>query len=295
MEDWRIGSLLEFLYSLWTTIGVETLLRTTPPSRQGGASGKSLGTCTLLIDRLGTGRSALKQYMPIWVLGPNGYFSREAGNTLENTWWRNWQAGSPRLLWQLLHQLLHQRQWERFSSCIEKSFPKIITHTPTYTHIHHIHSHTLTHPCKNKLTHPCKNKLTHLHSHTHATCTLTQPLIMLRYLYTEGQSRRAPVTATAWKDKIVNFLSMTTQPMTTQPTAIGSADVPSYNQHGVDRGDQLRGYYRKFLFVWCSFVWCSHPKLNIKEFRGLESHRIILQSEVVMVVRLFLSNFPVNT
>ncbi len=133
MEDWRIGSLLEFLYSC-------ILLSTYH-----------------LCDYWS--RDPLTHYAPIWVLGPNGYFSREAGN---NTWWRNWQAGSPRLLWQLPHQLLHQRQWEKFSSCIEKSFSKIITHTPTYTQTpmqKQTHTPTLTHPC-NMHTHTTTNNAT---------------------------------------------------------------------------------------------------------------------------------------
>ena len=113
--------------------------------------------------------------------------------------------------------------------------------------------------------------------------------------------QRGKVTASAWKDKVVTVMSTNTQPSATGTVLRRQRDgsripVPcpesiiDYNRYmgGVDRGDQLRGYYNcrmksrkfyKYIFYFLfdvsitdAFIlyknYCSSPTLNtIKKFR----------------------------
>ncbi len=145
-----------------------------------------------------------------------------------------------------------------------------------------------------------------MHTHTHTDL----PLPLHR-----GESKtfqKGKVTGVSWKDnRVVNVLSTNTQPAATSSVLRRQKDgtrisvscpesIMTYNQHmgGVDRGDQLRGYYScrtkskkfyKYVFMFLFDVAITnayilykhanaHPKLkNIKEFRLQLAKKLIAQ------------------
>ena len=252
------------------------------------------------------GRSTLKQYMPmkpikrglkVWVLGDstNGYFIRfEVYTGKGEIQTRQIGLGGEYVVKTLTSGLKmknHHVYFDNFFTSVKlledlledgiygcgtarkdrKGFP------PALKNISLRHRYYCTHIHRDA----------HTHAHTQR-CARTHTPIFIYLLY-RGESKtvqKSEVTATAWKDnKVVNVLSTTTQPTASSSVLRRQKDgsrisvqcpesIMSYNQHmgGVDRGDQLRGYYscrtksRKFykyilfyLYVRCSYYERLHP------------------------------------
>ena len=122
--------------------------------------------------------------------------------------------------------------------------------------------------------------------------------------YNRGESKtlqRGKVTASAWKDnKVVTVMSTTSQPSATGTVLRRQRDgtrvsVPcpeailTYNRNmgGVDRGDQLRGYYNcrvksrkfyKYIFYFLFDVAITNAFILYKNFHSLPVYNTIKKS-----------------